>query len=103
MRAPEQTAIELPELQLHGEFDCTAAPVQASGTIGQHRFYFRARHDGWRFAVAGDPVLVDSAEHGFIREGHWGSSGSDASYMPLHEARRIISESAAEFFRAHAP
>ena len=103
----QDNAISVPDLQLQGEFTCTASPVRASGTVAQHAFYFRARHDSWSFAVAlrpeVDPVDIDFPEQGFIREGSYGSARrSDASYMPLEEARRIIAECAREFFRDHA-
>ena len=41
-----------------------AAPVQAEGRVAGRRFYFRARHDEWRFVVAEhpdvDPAMLDA-------------------------------------------
>lgn len=51
-------------------------PVQAEGRVAGRPFYFRARHDEWSFAVAGDPE--DSAlearsgrETGWFRMANW--------------------------------
>jgi hypothetical protein len=84
-------------------FTCTAAPVQAEGTLGDKRFYFRARHEHWSFALSEnghiDPVDIDTAErgsaYGFYVEERYSDKLSAASYMPIDEATRII-ESCAE-------
>ncbi len=58
-------------LPLTFRFICTAAPVQAEGTVDGRAFYFRARNDVWEFALsedpAVDPVTIESEEHGFYR------------------------------------
>lgn len=88
------------------QFTCDAAPVQAEGTLEGHPFYFRSRGDQWAFSVseepALDPVFIDSAEsaagRGYYAEGQYGASGSyAASYMPLAEARELISECARRY------
>jgi hypothetical protein len=84
------------------EFTCTAAPVQAEGTIAGKRFYFRSRHEEWTFSVSEnqeiDPVDIISADDakgkGFFLEGRYGMSAFDASYMPLDIADKIIRECA---------
>lgn len=82
-------------------FTCDAAPVQAEGTVDSHPFYFRARGDHWTFSVAEepglDPVYIDSAEsaagRGYFLAAEYGAPGSFAAgYMPLAEARDLISE-----------
>ena len=99
----DQDTFEVPELELCGCFTCHAAPVQAEGTLAQHAFYFRARHEDWSFAVAlsseVDPASICFPSQGFFREGAYGSSLSAASYMPLIEARRIIIDCATDFLR----
>ena len=82
---------------------CDAAPVQYEGTVEGHPFYFRARYDGWFFAVAAtlDEAInapsFDEANSGdmfpngaFVREAQWGDGPFTASYMPVEEAERII-------------
>jgi hypothetical protein len=75
-------------------FTCTVAPVQAEGTVGNQKFYFRSRWETWTFGVSSqrqpDPALVDSSEDGFYLSGRYGSSRYEASYMPLPEAKAII-------------
>ena len=82
-------------------FTCDAAPVQAEGTLDGHPFYFRARGDQWTFSLAEepgcDPVCIDSAEsavgRGYFLAAQYGAPRSfAASYMPLPEARDLISE-----------
>jgi hypothetical protein len=96
-----ELTIEAPELQLDGVFTCVAAPVQAEGTVASKSFYFRSRHDAWSFAIAltanVDPVDIDRPEKGFLRQANYGVGSSDASYMPLEDARRIIIDCAREF------
>lgn len=85
---------------LHIEFFGGAAPVQAWGTIAGKRFYFRARHDEWTFAVslhpAVDPVDVQFPGQGFLIEERYGS-GNDASYLPYEQAEAIIRRCATHF------
>ena len=83
------------------------APVQAEGTVGGRPFYFRSRYEHWTFSISErdevSPVEIDSAasgaEHGFFREGRYGTGPFEASYMPEEEARRIIRACAAEYLR----
>lgn len=83
------------------------APVQAEGTIAGHRFYFRSRYQHWTFSVSEhddvSPVEIDSPAsgkaYGFFREGDYGSTPFEASYMPEEEARRIMEACAAEYLR----
>ena len=90
---------------LHYTFTCTAAPVQAEGTIHGKRFYFRSRHEHWTFSVSEDPnvdpvdiQLADQGEaSGFFFEEGYGKRPHDASYLPLEEASRII-ERCAEMY-----
>lgn len=75
-------------------FTSYAAPVQAEGEVRGYSFYFRARGITWTFGVASgpeaDPVLVESPERGFYREGTFRGEAFSASYMPLTTARDII-------------
>lgn len=70
------------------------SPVQAEGTIGGNKFYFRARWDTWSFAVSEnpeiDPVLVDSPEKGFYIEEKYGNNSYEAGYMPLEKVNSIL-------------
>ena len=98
----DKDTFEIPELQVRGRFTCHAAPVQAEGTVGDHAFYFRAKYDEWSFSVAlspeVDPVDICLPEQGFFREASYGAvRRSEASFMPLEEARRLIAECAREF------
>ena len=76
---------------LRYKFTCDAAPVQVEGSVGSVQFYFRARHDEWRFAIARD-AGVDPAD---LPDDHAGSKRGDfpdASYMPHETALAIIRE-----------
>ena len=78
-------------------------PVQASGTIDGHPFYFRARGETWSFRLArdpnGDPHDVEDASRGFFREEPWGAEENEAGWMPLDEAERWIERCALDFLR----
>lgn len=69
-----------------------SCPVQAHGTAGSWRSYFRARHNDWSLcAVRGhaeDPQAV-CANSGttFYAEDEYGDTAEDAGYMDLDEAR----------------
>jgi hypothetical protein len=88
-------------------FTCTAAPVQAEGTILGKPFYFRARHEHWSFAVSEnpgvDPIDIQTPEqgsaHGFFAEEEYGEESFAASHMPLEEAERIIGRCADMYLR----
>jgi hypothetical protein len=73
------------------------APVQGFGTVIGREFYFRARHDGWRFEVAdhkGDwPSDARADGDAFYREGRY----DNASYMPFDKAMRIIDRCLGEY------
>ena len=93
--------------ELHYTFTCTAAPVQAEGSICGKAFYFRSRHEHWNFAVSEDPD-VDPADiqtseqgsaRGFFVEEKYGEKSFAASYMPLEEAERIIGRCAEMYLR----
>ncbi len=99
-------------LPLEFEFTTAAAPVQAEGTIAGRPFYFRARHDGWTFAVADqpevDPVEIDSASaargRGWFRSGTIGTPREyRASYLSADEAAAIIRRCAAEYMGGGSP
>ncbi len=48
------------------------APIQASGKVGNHNFYFRARWDTWAFEIGKPGVEVPTLEDDdllFTREG----------------------------------
>ncbi|HEU5348103.1 MAG TPA: hypothetical protein VFU63_05770 [Ktedonobacterales bacterium] len=92
---------------------CDAGPVQYEGTIDGRPFYFRARHDGWSFAVAvtlDDAIDVSSFDlasisgtlpnGAFLRAAKWGDEPEAASYMPFAEAERIIRTCAEEYVDA---
>jgi hypothetical protein len=76
---------------LRYEFTCNAAPVQVEGSVDGARFYFRARHGEWLFAISRDPA-VDPAD---VPANHSGSQQGifpGASYMPHETALAIIRE-----------
>jgi hypothetical protein len=71
------------------------APVQAYGSAGSWRWYFRARHNSWSLgAVLGqaeDPVAVGgNSDTTFYAEEEYGDLTDEASYMDLDEARFLI-------------
>lgn len=74
-----------------------ACPVQGDGFVDGLPWYFRARHEEWRFAVAstpeGDAVDAWAGEGGFLSEGEH----DNASWMPYAEAWALIECSIAEF------
>ena len=61
-------------------------PVQAEGKVNDKPWYFRARWRGWRFEVDGEVVL----------RGQYGQDNS-ASWMPLHDAIRLIGAGVAAY------
>ncbi len=96
--------IDLPQLDLRGQFYTSSSPVQAWGTIRGHAFYFRARHEHWDFAISesSDTDLSDifsniPGDRLFIREGRYAYQKFAASYMPLDAAAEIIERCATEY------
>jgi hypothetical protein len=93
---------------LHYTFTCSAAPVQAEGTICGKPFYFRSRHEHWSFAVSEDPAVdpVDivtveqGTAHGFFAEERYGETAFAASYMPIAEAEQLIERYAEMYLRS---
>ncbi|MBL8820347.1 MAG: hypothetical protein JNL58_30265 [Planctomyces sp.] len=79
--------------EMYGE-----APVQAFGEIGGREFYFRARHGEWHCEVSDAngqfPSDGGAGCDGFIRDGKY----TNASYMPLREALKIIDRCMTEYF-----
>ena len=67
-----------------------SCPVQAFGTVLGRGLYFRARHDGWSFAVADHAGRLPSDGYfdsdGFYREADYPNAG----WMPHREAVAII-------------
>ena len=101
----DEDTFQMPELELRGRFTCHAAPVQAEGTVARYAFYFRAKYDEWSFSLAlapeVEPADICYPDQGFYREAAYGAARrSEASFMSLAEARRIISECATEFLRS---
>ena len=93
--------LELAEVHLSGRFSCTAAPVQAEGSVEGRPFYFRSRWDEWTFAIANapeaDPVDICDSSQGFFRSGIVAGGRYAASYLPLPDATEIIRRCAAEY------
>lgn len=81
------------------------APVQAFGTINDYPFYFRARGNAWRFAVAasrdadmGEAVRVAAGEAmGFVLSRRYGRERHDASVLPYVLAMTLIRRCALAF------
>lgn len=86
------TGCPVVELQISGN-----CPVQAFGKISDYNsdnFYFRARHNGWRFEVYdvdNKNVIIYSAREDY-------GEGFDASWMPMNDALRIIGEQIRTFW-----
>jgi hypothetical protein len=86
------------------------APVQALGYINGYPFYFRARGERWRFAVANvrgdhrEAIRVATGEQpGFLLERRYGRERNDASVLSYSLAMGIIRRAARAFlaFSAH--
>jgi hypothetical protein len=79
------------------------APVQGWGEVDGLPWYFRSRWDSWRFSIAFDPadnpVKVGWGEvDGWQKEGVVdGEELFLASWMPLDDAWKIITDAIAEF------
>ena len=70
-------------------------PVQATGNIGNQKWYFRARHQGWQFGVGDtDSKAVEATchENGFCLHGEWGDSTYGAGYMPTADVLELITK-----------
>jgi hypothetical protein len=98
-RHVRDNAIQL-EFRLYGQ-----CPVQGEGTLLGHQLYFRARWNEWSFAVADsvniDPVDIQLAGQGFLREGQCGEpNGDEASCMDYDNAEAIVRRCAAEYVAA---
>src|SRR5437762_13204696 len=87
--------------ELQFEFTSSPAPVQAEGSVGGRRFYFRARGNTWTFTVAendgDDPVGLSSDD--VARGAAWRRTGDvtgefAASWMPIDQAVGLIIECA---------
>ena len=80
------------------------APVQATGTVNDYPFYFRARGNMWRFAVAGvrgdhrDAIRVSTGETtGFLLSRRYGRERDDASILSYELALTFIRRAALAF------
>lgn len=81
------------------------SPVQGWGTCYGHRWYFRARWDGWGITVSNEKSAgVDGLAEfdwdtplAFRRDDVYGDERYDASYMPVPEARYLIVSALREF------
>jgi len=88
-------------MKLEGLIPYGNCPVQADGTVDGNPAYFRARGDGWSFAVSlpgVDPVEIDSptdADAIYYREGDWGA-WPDAGWMSEAEAAALMADCVAE-------
>ena len=97
-------------LPLTIQFTCTAAPVQAEGTVAGHPYYFRARGEEWSFTIAerldGDPVLLGPKDAvsgiAWYRSGTVPGGRFAASYLPLDEARSLIRDCAHAYLNERA-
>jgi hypothetical protein len=89
-------------LPLNIQFTCTAAPVQAEGTVAGREFYFRARGELWSFTIAErtdhDPATLGPEDVAtglaWYRSGTVSGGRFAASYLSLEEARSLIYECA---------
>jgi len=99
--------IRQPELKLEGEIN-GFGPVQGEGTINNHPFYFRARHNEWSFAISEhqemDPVDIQFIEtgkkYGFYKEMKYCDKRQElASYISLVEAEKIIIDCCKEYLK----
>ena len=74
------------------------APVQAFGEVGGREFYFRARNNEWSCELSDGqgqlPSDGQASSDGFIRKGKY----SNAGYMPLRDALKIIDRCMHEYF-----
>lgn len=98
---------DVPALDLRGQFYTSQSPVQAWGTVKGRAFYFRARYEGWEFAVSPStddtPIFAaTNREQLFIREGQFGTGKYDASFMPFDVAIEIIERCAKEYIESCA-
>lgn len=81
-------------LSLDGHFLETLYPIQATGKISDHRFYFRARGEDWSFTVAdensnvSEPAAIFAEDQGFLLTGPWGDSGEELAIFD--KAEKII-------------
>lgn len=71
------------------------APTQGWGTAGAWRWYFRSRHEAWTLGAERDAteLPVGTFENGpdsYFASEDYGFETSEASYMPLDEARHFI-------------
>ena len=81
------------------------APVQALGKINDYPFYFRARGNAWKFAVAGrrdaetaEAIRVAAGETmGFLLSRRYGRERHDASILPYGLAMTLIRRCALAF------
>jgi hypothetical protein len=81
--------------------DCIGGncPVQATGTVADFPFYFRARGGKWRLAIGHNPY-ADSA---WIHTERYGFGPYDASWMPEDEAIEAIERAALSWWVEQMP
>jgi hypothetical protein len=79
---------------------CGAALVQAEGRVGNKWWYFRSRHEHYRFSVA-DTLMEAIGGEGFNITKPFGTQESEASWMELDTAAEIISECLDEYEKSN--
>lgn len=71
-------------------------PVEYIGQCDDKAYYFRARHQHWRMAIADTAAAAVSAETArapmvyFCADGQYSDDAEAAGYMPLEQAEEII-------------
>ena len=88
---------------MHGTDSFLKSPaklVQAFGEVGDREFYLLARYDQWSCEVSDSngqlPSDGQAGADGFI----WDGKYTNASYMPLRDALKIIDGCMPEYFNA---
>lgn len=91
------------KIRIHA-FDAGPCPVQACGSVGPHRWYFRARGRTWVLRVSKDPAVdptqVSPNGPGLFMEQDYEGAEANAGHMSRDEAERLIRESLESFIAA---
>lgn len=95
--AEKQAIQSLLEHDIRVDWLAGLAPVQSTGWIAGHAYYFRARGDVWEIRIARDDNPANVWERAWVWKQRYGE-GYDASWMPFIDALGFIGK-AAQLYR----
>lgn len=97
----EQQVIQtLLERDIRVDWLAGLAPVQSTGWIQGHAYYFHARGASWEIRIAQDDNSANIWTNAWVFIQRYGS-GTDASFMPFKDALGFIAAAAIQYQWEH--